>query len=319
MQGTALGGFSGGGKEVLVSFPYGGLRKGKARLAVRIEKGELVGEVQGRKGVVRGAAFAGVELRGYLDTGARLELALPFRIKSAVLEDTAKYEPPTLPPEARGGTWLYALEYLDPAKGWKPACTKDADGRAVAIPVAALWTQNGKRSESTKRFTLACTSAVIAKCYRWGYRPWFEADRVDPNLFRRAHWTCTRMARADYCGDGIPHTVNQTPIYEWDNLVPQIAPPLEQVPTTMSFESGWSNCGAVCLSHFRWQNRPPVCNNQTSCLYRIVAGAAGGVPQPNVCNTPAEAANMTDPLGRNLRLFNLSNVNTPQKPQQLHK
>jgi len=52
---------------------------------------------------------------------------------------------------------------------------------------------------------------VIAKCYRWGYRPWVTGYGDLATM----HWTCTRLARADYCGDGVPHTRNGTTINVW--------------------------------------------------------------------------------------------------------
>src|SRR5678815_5264127 len=99
------------------------------------------------------------------------------------------------------------------------------------------------------RFTLGCTTGVIAKCYRWGYRPWVNGygDLV------AMHWTCTRLARADYCGDGTPHTHDGTKINVWDTL-PR---PIEShggllPPAGMLFEAGWNTGGAVCLSRARW-------------------------------------------------------------------
>jgi hypothetical protein len=63
------------------------------------------------------------------------------------------------------------------------------------------------------------------------------------------------MARADYCGDGTPHTREGTMINIWDRLP---APgPIQShggllPPLGMLFEAGWSPDGAVCLSRARW-------------------------------------------------------------------
>src|ERR1041384_6381948 len=69
------------------------------------------------------------------------------------------------------------------------------------------------------------------------------------------HWTCTRLARADYCGNGIPHTRDGTMINVWDNLGspgPLQSPGGPLPPTRTAFEAGWNTGGAVCLSHARW-------------------------------------------------------------------
>ena len=92
---------------------------------------------------------------------------------------------------------------------------------------------------------------MIAKCYRWGYRPWVTGY----GDLTAMHWTCTRLARADYCGIGVPHTRNGTTINVWDTLP---APgPIQShggllPPLGMLFEAGWNTGGAVCLSHTRW-------------------------------------------------------------------
>jgi hypothetical protein len=261
-----------------------------------------------RKTHFSGTDFQGVTLRGLLDTGAGTERAMDFRIAEVKPEDPAQ-EPKTLPPGARGWTWLYRLEVRVPRKGWQTACAPDPKGATVALPVGAVWPRNGKRQASTTRFTFSCTAGAVAKCYRWGYRPWY-LDPADPKLFERVHVGCTRMARADYCGDGMPHTKAGTTIFEWDNLQPPIATPLGQVPTTMMFESGWAACGAICLSKFRWQQLRAICFGIPSCLYRPpVAGAARGQLVANVCDTQAEAEQLGKQLGRDVRLFNLSNVN----------
>lgn len=81
-------------------------------------------------------------------------------------------------------------------------------------------------------------NGVIAKCVAWGYEPWEHG----PDL----HQACTRLARADYCGDGVPHTENGTLIDVYDPrgiLEPE---------GDMDFEAGWGPDGAVCVSHPRY-------------------------------------------------------------------
>jgi hypothetical protein len=63
------------------------------------------------------------------------------------------------------------------------------------------------------------------------------------------------MARADYCGDGVPHTQNGTPIDMFDGQGIQSP---ESVPGDgFSFEAGWGPQGAVCVSHPRFRDAGP--------------------------------------------------------------
>jgi hypothetical protein len=61
------------------------------------------------------------------------------------------------------------------------------------------------------------------------------------------HQACVRMIRADYCGDGRPHTRDGTRIDLYDRLGIQRDEP---VPG-MSFEAAWGPGGALCVRHAR--------------------------------------------------------------------
>lgn len=177
---------------------------------------------------------------------------------------------------------------------WQPACGADLDGRRVAIPVAATWNAQGDRVESSALFTFGCTTGVIAKCYRWGYRPWLTGygDLV------AMHWACTRLARADYCGDGVPHTRDGTWINLWDDLPPP--GPIQDHGARsldgMHFEAAWSTEGAECISRTRWKDTlksiPRTCLRQ-----RILGGNAR-----KFCDTVEDA----ERHGRAVLLFNES-------------
>jgi hypothetical protein len=73
--------------------------------------------------------------------------------------------------------------------------------------------------------------------------------KLDPATQQDAFLACIRMARADYCGDGITHTFTGTEI--------RVSTP--ENPTTkaecgdgMCFEASWSKDGAVCIQHVRY-------------------------------------------------------------------
>jgi hypothetical protein len=117
--------------------------------------------------------------------------------------------------------------------------------------VPGIWDENGKRHDSVTTgdtsvdTTFSCTTGVIAKCVAWGYRPWTEGAPI--------HEACTRMARADYCGDGVPHTENGTMIDMFDVRGIQTEVPGDG----MTFEAGWGVDGAVCVREPRYVDTTP--------------------------------------------------------------
>src|SRR5262249_30101393 len=132
-----------------------------------------------------------------------------YRITAVAPEDASH------DPTHTGATFLYTLQQnVDNTDSWQLACATDDDNRNVAIPLAAIWDERGNRSVTSGMFTFGCTTGVIAKCYRWGYRPWVTGY----GDLAAMHWTCTRMARGDYCGDGVSHTHERTAINAWDTL-----------------------------------------------------------------------------------------------------
>ena len=239
MQGMAMQGFSVDGATL----------SGDPLTSVRLDRGELV------------AAHGGATLRGTSLVGAHLfaqvrnlgvtppaTARVEYRI-TAIAPESAQYDP-----THTGNTFLYTLEqWVADTSTWQSACPADADGKTVAIPLTATWDEHGDRMETSSLFTFGCTTGVIAKCYRWGYRPWVTGY----GDLAAVHWTCTRLARADYCGVGVPHTRTGTTINVWDDL-PAPGPIqahggiLGLPPLGMLFEAGWNTEGAVCLSHSRW-------------------------------------------------------------------
>jgi hypothetical protein len=240
-----------------------------------VGRGEVIAE---RDGVtLRGTSLVGAELQAEArlpGAGAAETTLVAYRIADVAPESSA-YDP-----TKTGSTYVYTLEqWVEDSESWQPACAPDADGRRVAIPVAATWDEKGNRIESSSLFTFGCTTGVIAKCYRWGYRPWLTGYGADmPEM----HQTCTRLARADYCGDGVSHTQNGTLVNVWDNLP---APgPIQRhggllPPLGMIFEAGWGPQGAICLSHARWITLGGLLANV--CPGRLIPLGLGGI----ACNS----------------------------------
>jgi len=179
---------------------------------VRVQRGEVVADrpsdsVRGT-GLVGAHFFAQVRQRRGQPAGDRDR---PSSGLTNIQSEDSRYDP-----TGTGHTFLYTLEQRVSDDGsWRPACAADPDGRQVAIPIAAIWNEHGDRVESSSQFTFGCTTGVIAKCYRWGYRPWLTG--YDDSMVAM-HQTCTRLARADYCGIGVPGTRDGTKINVWDRL-----------------------------------------------------------------------------------------------------
>jgi hypothetical protein len=154
--------------------------------------------------------------------------------------------------------FLYDLTYRSAnSASWQPYC---GDSSVRAIPLKNYWNlETGDRVDDPNVVTFGCTNAVLAKCTLWGYRPWATATRCDPKdkknkgkkceqiSLQDHHQACTRMARADYCGDGHARTVDGTMIDIWDKL----APPIQTQFTDWQVEAEWTPEGASCVNFAR--------------------------------------------------------------------
>jgi hypothetical protein len=193
-----------------------------------------------------------------------------------------------------GAVLLYTMSTPDPVTGeWHNICEPDFEGRRMGFPLAGTWTPDGRHLPSATAFSITCTGGAQAKCVRFGYRPWEKLP--DGTSLWDHHQACTRMIRADYCGDGVGHTRNGTPIVIYDRQGIQRD---EQAPG-MSFEAAWGTQGAVCVSHTRIpdimtaerlaaicpgveQSRAAACENHAGAL--ILNRSA----QPRPAQAPAE-------------------------------
>lgn len=182
--------------------------------------------------ILKGKDLKGAQLNAVDEQGRKLN----FEIKDVELD----------PKDPEKETYLYTVFYLDSVDSqWKNLCTPDAENVAKAIPLTGSWDETGKHTESSIIMTFGCTSGVLAKCVRFGYKPW---KTVQGKSLRDYHQACTRMARADYCGNGKSHTREGTPIDIYDVLNIQ-----KKTPNTgMVFEAAWSPDGAAFINRTRW-------------------------------------------------------------------
>lgn len=145
-----------------------------------------------------------------------------------------------------GEVVLYTLFEQDSASGdWRNLCLPDPDGRRLGIPLAGAFTPDGRYEPTHHGILLTCTGGAEGKCIRFGYKPWgFGPNNVSLAPYYQA---CVRLVRADYCGDGIGHTRDGTPIDIFDAIGIQ----RDEPAPGMTFEAAWRADGAVCVRHTR--------------------------------------------------------------------
>ena len=145
-----------------------------------------------------------------------------------------------------GEVVLYGFSEHDPASGeWHNICEPDVEGRRAGFPLAGAFTRSGEHIALAGRFFITCTGGAEGKCVRFGYKPWRQTP--DGASLATYYQTCVRLVRADYCGDGIGHTRNGTPIDIFDKLGIQ----RDETAPGMTFEAAWGPDGAVCVRHTR--------------------------------------------------------------------
>jgi hypothetical protein len=148
------------------------------------------------------------------------------------------------PSASQPAIWQYSANLWGEDIGWGPACTDGNGYPTQSFLLNDVWDPKSGKKLSPRpsgALTVACRGAALAKCVEFGYAPWKVKDGVSMADF---HQACTRMVRADYCGDGQPHTVNGTKIHVLDPIG------VQKVDPTVSYvvEAEWGPDGAVCLN-----------------------------------------------------------------------
>jgi hypothetical protein len=205
----------------------------KEQNSSNIPKHEQASPATGEKTtILKGKDLKGAQLTAFDEQGRKLT----FQIKDVELD----------PKDAQKETYLYTVFYQDTADSqWKNLCEPDAENVAKAISLSGSWDDKGAHIDSKELFTFACTNGALAKCDRLGYKPW---KKVEGKSLRNYHQACTRMVRADYCGNGNSHTRDGTQIDVYDVLGIQKPTPNDN----MVFEAAWGPDGATCINRPRW-------------------------------------------------------------------
>ena len=152
----------------------------------------------------------------------------------------------------------YGVSYQT-TTGWAPLC---GVATTLAIPINGTFNYGsgvvggGSFTPSSTAFTFACRATAIAKCVELGYKPWKTVGGV---LLQNHMVACTRMLRADFCGDGKPWTVDGTEINLYDGKG------IQADGAAWIIEAEWNQNGAIRVntsntSRFQLNGgQPPAC------------------------------------------------------------
>lgn len=153
---------------------------------------------------------------------------------------------------------LYSLSFQETKDGgWRPLCA----GGEKALFLEGVWEARSGWRPSAELFSVSCTNGALAKCVRWGYKPWKTVAGAGgkPVELRELHQACARAARADYCGDGDSYTADGTLIDVWDAYGLISKTPEEQSDPGFSAEASFGTAGAGCIEQARYAERQPKC------------------------------------------------------------
>nr|WP_246356804.1 ADYC domain-containing protein [Pyxidicoccus fallax] len=199
--------------------------------AVRLEQGRLVAWPDASSSLV------GTVLQGNSSDGKPVEVAICG----------------SEPAPENSSLHRYRIEAWNPvAREWENPCAATSvipNPRVLAVQ--GVWDSSGARHDIPGKLTLACEGGAIGQCIRWGYKPW---EQRDGQSLAGLHQTCTRMVRADYCGNGLSHTQEHTLIDMYDALgVLSLTTESSSFWNTerASFEAAWGPEGADCLARTR--------------------------------------------------------------------
>jgi len=148
---------------------------------------------------------------------------------------------------------LYTLDEWNPlAQDWENPCVATHDiPYPKALALQGTWDRFGAHQNTPGKFTFACETGALFKCVNWGYKPWAS---IAGKSLATMHQACTRMARADYCGNGKSFTKEDSTIdfYDaWGVSSPTNSPDPSWDPARAAFEASWTQDGASCLGRGR--------------------------------------------------------------------
>jgi hypothetical protein len=242
--------------SVLQGWGYNGLPSngisfnGIAVQGLAFNGSELTGVVAGKLQPLP----AGTLLQGQFANGGTVALRIDGREQDA---SSTLFDDPGQ--RSNQDVTLYAVSFQEPQDGgWRPLCAGDEK----ALFLEGVWDPQSGWRPSAELFSVSCTNGALAKCVRWGYKPWktVPGKGGKPVELRDLHQACVRAARADYCGDGVSYTADGTLIDLWDAYGLIGKTPEEQSEQGFSAEASFGTAGAGCIEQARYAERQPRCS-----------------------------------------------------------
>ena len=182
---------------------------------------------------------------------------------------------------------------------WQPLCNEPWETTAPAIPVAGYWDEDdldgdgdyANKIDEPGAVTFGCANGAVGKCVVSYYQPWEqywedETGEVLTYSWSAHHQACTRMLRADYCGDGRPWTVDGTLINAFDDII------FQDDDASWPVEAEWAPWGANCLSVPRIDSLE-IYGELPACMDALVDPACGSRHVPSEDNPTGSFTNPT--------------------------
>jgi hypothetical protein len=232
---------------------------------IRLDPGHITAVTSDNR-LLSGQELVGVTIETTLADGT------PIHLRIDAVDDFEWHNP--LPPQYPADP-VYAYTISVKRRGrhaWSPLCDKDHGQPRRTTPLAGRWNYDegvpggGAWIDDPHIVTFACEGYVLYKCVALGYAPWVT---FDGHPLADYHQACTRMMRADYCGDGRSWTKDGI----WINLYDNISIQHDDADWTM--EAEWTPEGARCLSERRLQSRR---HKTPDCTFELSPASCGAPP-----------------------------------------
>ena len=149
------------------------------------------------------------------------------------------------------GVFWHRVDAWNPVtQAWENPClATELVPNPRAMMLFGTWDGSGARHDDDRKATFACETGALAKCATWGYKPW--AYDVYGISMADVHQACTRMVRADYCGNGRSHTTLGTVIDHYDSVGVATSQWPGSAGERPPFEAAWLPNGAACFAATR--------------------------------------------------------------------
>jgi hypothetical protein len=235
-------GFGRVGTEILGQDSHGVTPDGRVLTHLGLMGSSLVSADLGTGEVLKGSDLVGITFQTIIPSMDPIEVRIEaLEVRPALKSDHAVHR--------------YTIAYnLVHEPGWTYACGVDRSGVPIkAIPLEELWDYRqgvpggGSRLHTPGWVTFACEGFALAECVDLGYLAWNVEDGHPPTMY---HQACTRMIRADYCGDGRSFSPDYAMVDVYDARGIQTLS-VGTLPNPWYTEAEWTEHGARCVRRGR--------------------------------------------------------------------